>query len=532
MRLLNLRIKPYIQPFEQRLALLEIERLTNSALQPLHGSVPSTYHTHAVLSRMPAKQLAERTAYWEWVSENGETFVTRQVEREATVNIARNGKHLSDIVMLQNKLNLEPPGRRCLRYATHGIHEYRGKFFPQLVRALLNITDIPKKAIVGDPMCGSGTTAVEAVLGGHTAQALDMNPLSVFMTRTKCGILSTRPQLLGNAFATLRATLTRAKTGGAMPYFASLPEQDQVYLSRWFSADVLCALDRISSAISELRGPLIRDFFRLCQSNILRKVSWQKEDDLRVRREEAQKISFQEAIMTFIVETERNAKHVAAFLGSEQAPVGKCTIRSGDARSEDCLWPNQCDVIITSPPYATALPYLDTDRLSLIYLGLLPKSNLRARDRLMIGNREISERCRRDLWQQFKAEEVRLPDEAKSLIHEIHNQNALDPNAGFRRKNLPSLLFQYFRDMQKAIGAMRVSVRKGGDVFVVVGDNQTVANGNTIRIPTISLLKEISEAQGFETVEVLPMEMLVNRQIHRRNATPSESIIWLRNATQ
>ena len=74
------------------------------------------------------------------------------------------------------------PNKRCLRYATHGLHEYRGKFFPQLVRALMNIARLPEDAVVLDPMCGSGTTLVEARLSGRRSYGLDMNPLSVFVT--------------------------------------------------------------------------------------------------------------------------------------------------------------------------------------------------------------------------------------------------------------------------------------------------------------------------------------------------------------
>ena len=37
-----------------------------------------------------------------------------------------------------------------------------------------------------DPMCGSGTTLVEARLSDRTAYGLDMNPLSVFITDVKC----------------------------------------------------------------------------------------------------------------------------------------------------------------------------------------------------------------------------------------------------------------------------------------------------------------------------------------------------------
>ena len=123
-----------------------------------------------------AEQLASSLAYWELV-DDGAVRYTRQALREATVVVARNG---APIEGFRNALPFrdEVPlvNRRCLRYATHGLHEYRGKFFPQLVKSLINIGRVPVDGVVADPMCGSGTTLVESVLAGRTAVGLDMNP--------------------------------------------------------------------------------------------------------------------------------------------------------------------------------------------------------------------------------------------------------------------------------------------------------------------------------------------------------------------
>src|SRR3989338_7117364 len=47
-------------------------------------------------------------------------------------------------------------------YATHGLFPYRGKFHPQMIKALLNVLDIKPGHVVLDPMAGSSTVAVEA----------------------------------------------------------------------------------------------------------------------------------------------------------------------------------------------------------------------------------------------------------------------------------------------------------------------------------------------------------------------------------
>jgi site-specific DNA-methyltransferase (cytosine-N4-specific) len=115
---------------------------------------------------------ANRLAYWEAVK-NGDWMPTAQATHEATALVSRNGiteEDLRKILPFGDDVPL--PNRRVLRYGTHGIHEYRGKFFPQLVKALLNLSETTRNSVVADPMSGSGTTIVEAVLADAKALAL------------------------------------------------------------------------------------------------------------------------------------------------------------------------------------------------------------------------------------------------------------------------------------------------------------------------------------------------------------------------
>src|SRR5579872_914887 len=165
------RMKPYIQPFERTLALAELSALADTNPVPVDKHVEQPLRFSISPAVEPAV-LARRLAYWE-IIEADRTYLTTQVLRERTASIIRNGVPTQEIpqLLLLNEMVL--PNRRCLRYGTHGIHEYRGKFFPQLVRSLLNIAGVPKRGVVADPMCGSGTTNVETVLGEYQALGLD-----------------------------------------------------------------------------------------------------------------------------------------------------------------------------------------------------------------------------------------------------------------------------------------------------------------------------------------------------------------------
>ena len=50
------------------------------------------------------------------------------------------------------------------QYLTHWICPYKGKFHPQMIRALLNVIRVKLGDVVLDPFIGSGTTAVESQL--------------------------------------------------------------------------------------------------------------------------------------------------------------------------------------------------------------------------------------------------------------------------------------------------------------------------------------------------------------------------------
>ena len=125
---LTCRMKEYIQPFERQLALQELRALANGPVVPADGD-DVTALTFLIDRTSDAEALRRELAYWQWVG-NGADGLTTQLRGEATLGIAHNGiatSRLPQIVraLVPSKL----PKRRCLRYATHGLHEYGGSSF-------------------------------------------------------------------------------------------------------------------------------------------------------------------------------------------------------------------------------------------------------------------------------------------------------------------------------------------------------------------------------------------------------------------
>jgi site-specific DNA-methyltransferase (cytosine-N4-specific) len=404
-----------------------------------------------------------------------------------------------------------------------------------MVRAFVNIAGVSRGGIVADPFCGSGTAAVEAVLAGRDAVGFDLNPLSIFMARTKCAILSVKAEDLERAYLNVRTRVLSSgvevsRDGRDARYSAG----DSEYLAHWFDARVLAELEQIRWCILAESPGAVRDFLMLSLSNILRSVSWQKEDDLRIRKEMKSADDI-DPVREFLEEVGRSVRLVLAFIRQNGiSGLGRYDISEGDSRRLAEEWRGRrrmADVIITSPPYATALPYLDTDRLSLCFLQLLPRVEHRERDLSMIGNREITKRMRRDYWGLFSAKSNGLPSSVKALISEIESLNHA-ADVGFRRRNLAALLYKYFDDMRQVFAGMREILRPRGSAFVVVGNNHTIAGGKRVDITTVKLLADVAALVGLELLEEIPMEMLVSREIFKKNAIESESILHLRKKPQ
>ncbi len=500
----SLHRKEYLQPFENSLSLGELDGLDLTVV-----SVDEKRNLFAVRNHVGLQSRIDRLAYYDWFV-NGTFKPTVQACREG----ARPDADSPDTSF---------PRRRMLRFAPHNFHKYRGKFFPQLVRSLSNLTGLEEGSTVMDPMCGSGTTLVEARALRMRAFGLDKNPLSVLISKVKTDSLSWD-----------EAAIRRARNyvmGGAL--YSSRPDDawegdDLAYLGRWFSQAAIVDIAGLVAGIRSIADQSIRDFASVCLSDVVRAVSYQKEDELRVRKEVRQ-YRQGDAIVLF-------RKKCDGCLDSltTTARTGTCDaefdVREGDARSMGHHFPDlrrSVDVVITSPPYATALPYLDADRLSLIILGLLPRREYSSKESEMIGSREITERKRADIWATYEEGAGRtLPESMSSIINDIarsHHSSAV----GFRKRNLPALLVKYLLDMTDVLAEMKKMLKHRSPAFVVIGSNSTRIVDRRVEIPTDRFLAEIAEGVGFAVDPVVDMELLPSNDVFKKNSGSAEKIIML-----
>ena len=201
-----------------------------------------------------------------------------------------------------------------------------------------------------------------------------------------------------------------------------------------------------------------------------------------------------------------------------------------DIKSDNPFGKKKFDAAITSPPYVTALPYIDTQRLSLVWLNLCWPTEISSLEARLIGSRELLKNEKQKWNAAITNKSDNLPDDIASLIFEMNN--SLTESDGFRKQAVPALMYRYFADMQKMFINVRKLVKVTGKYALVVGHNKTTLGGVTYLIDTPKLLSIVAASCGWEVMEILPLQTYKRYGINSKNSINQESLIVLSNAME
>jgi hypothetical protein len=427
----------------------------------------------------------------------------------------------------------DPSKRKDPKYATHGLHAYKGKFYPQLAKSLLNISEVPVGGKILDPYCGSGTTLVEAMLNGFAGYGCDFNPLAAKIAKAKTGILTLPRHVVDHA---IRSVLDRVVLRGT-GYDVSLdqfPKELHRELNDWFPAKVLFKLNWLLAQIRLLGNPTIVDFLEVTLSSVVREVSQQDPSDLRIRRrkEPLEDAPVFELFVDRLKHAHLRLQKYWAVAGRQPGEMIEPKVVEGDSRLYQTLdllglEHQSVDAVVTSPPYATALPYIDTDRLSLLAIMGIPskfRSNL---EENLTGSREIR-KTERDAFEATLMDDKEayslLPRDVVSEVRFILKENS-KIDVGFRRANMPALLWRYYIHMKENLEGMHDVMRPGARAFYVVGDSRTNAGGSWVRINTCANIVEIAKGAGFKFLEAIDIDVTTENYKHIKNAITKNQIL-------
>ena len=185
------------------------------------------------------------------------------------------------------------------------------------------------------------------------------------------------------------------------------------------------------------------------------------------------------------------------------------------------------DAAITSPPYAMALPYIDTQRLSLVWLGLVEPARIAGLEAELIGSRELRGNPRRSLADALSSNSWELPDAQAEFC--IRLRNMVSGEDGFRRQAVPVLLYRYFASMMRSFRAIRRNMRAKAPFALIVGHNHTVLGGVRYEIDTPAHLASLASHCGWTVEETVPLQTYRRYGYHMNNAVNAESLLILQN---
>ena len=211
------------------------------------------------------------------------------------------------------------------QYLTHWIYPYKGKFHPQMVRAILNILGARPGWTVLDPFSGSGTTVLECQLLGVDAIGVEISPLCAMLARVK-----TQSWCHAQAIAAAVQALTREEAA----------DPERVSASQWQPREVA-------------------DFVEIARMVTFSDVS---------RRRRRADVYFGRNLRAMLQSVEDMARAIERF----QVTPGRVDVHDGDCRDLASLGigPGSIDAVVTSPPYSIALDYVENDEHALRAMGL------------------------------------------------------------------------------------------------------------------------------------------------------------------
>ena len=214
-------------------------------------------------------------------------------------------------------------------YATHGLFPYRGKFHPQLIKALINIIGIKNGETILDPMCGSGTTNIESALMGINSYAIDLSPFCQFMTKVKYNSLSIDIELLKGISNKSEQLFNFFNVYNVKEKLQKITDKEKLKI---YELALLAFLDSLGYS-----KRVVTSSHRQLFTKVLKRYEY--------------------TVINFILNSSKYISELGTVNVLENANAKQMILKN-----------NSIDGVITSPPYSFAIDYVKNDEAQLSFL--------------------------------------------------------------------------------------------------------------------------------------------------------------------
>ena len=319
------------------------------------------------------------------------------------------------------------------------IHPFPARMAPDIAQEFLGAC--PEGGRVLDPMCGSGTVLRAAVEAGLDCTGVDIDPLSVLMSRVWVTPLVSS-KLVDAAYDVVQSARNLADDQVEQ---VSDPETRR-FMAFWFAPRQRRQLHRLATVLREYNQPEANALTVALSRIIVSKkmMASLARDTSHSRPHRVATENEFDAFDGFL----KAAFHVAKRLAPELIR-GKAEVVEGDARMLKELDDDTFDLAITSPPYLNAIDYLRGHRLTLVWLGY-DLSAIRSTRSASVGTERVL---------ASPAGQV----DVTNYVTESANSTMADRHLGWIRR--------YAIDMQAVFGELARVVKQNGVVVMVVGNS-------------------------------------------------------------
>jgi DNA modification methylase len=354
-------------------------------------------------------------------------------------------------------------------YASHAIHPFAAKFPPQIPRLFIQELTESGDSVL-DPMAGSGTTIVEALMLRREAFGFDIDPLAVRLSTVKTTWLD--PKALEKKGLEIIENASNTRSSERLlrrELEVRFDQETKDFLDYWFLPETQFDLLSLILAIERTTEPPVRDFFELVfSSTIIAKTGGVSlaRDLAHSRPHRDLEKKPRSAIIEFRL---RLAKVLKKFQSLPQR-VKRVFVAERSARDVP-LPTNSIDLIVTSPPYANAIDYMRAHKFSLVWFGHTTSALSALRSRY-IGSEKFDPACT-----------GALPPMGQAALERLREK---DPSKA-------KVLHRYLVEMKEVFSEMNRVLKPGKPAVVVVGPSVM----REVEILTHEYLAETGEALGF-----------------------------------
>ena len=407
---------------------------------------------------------------------------------------------------------------------THLIHSYPAKLLCNIPYYFLSNTEefCPYDGIVLDPFCGTGTVLLEAALNGRTAWGADANPLAVLISKVKTTYIS-KETLLKD----LSTILTRVERNHESIKADSMIEG-------WFSNSTITQLYRLKLTIEKINNEKRRNFFLLCFSNLIRKVSYADPTiavPVHLNPQRFAEGSERREATSFRLETLKSVDVYDKYESICRLNIDRINslkdverknwaeVVSRDARyltrhlAEEAVIPNDTvDLILTSPPYAGAQKYIRASRLNLYWLGIKDAAEIRNINDKNIGREDYHKKV-------YEKKYVTGIDAADKVLDELYSRG---------KRERACIVGTYLNEMKSALDESYRILKPGGHMIIVIGNNTVCGLSFNTQDYLTSYLQSIGMHLEFKLIDDIKSYGLMTKRNKTANTITSEWILVLK----